>query len=803
MRTHLIVTMLLVGLPVAAAPAGSGIDASLRRSVDQAMADLPMDGDAARVHLLEHTDPLCAGFALRQARTAVHAAGIRAGAWRSFRMTVDVATDVLSVVGLDKAADLMELIMHAVDAASPEDFVKGLGSTAVRKLTALGAERLGLGGGGQATMEAQLATLTDAMAAKALENGAGAIYGWALARPEEALLEQVHPHPACGDIHIAFHVARASRGGLEFRMHVSGNCGCAVPEGSPVRLGRFSVYGVLPLRGEIVGSGRQASIRFDVAGPGAWWVIASSDCTAPPEVAGDPVTAPVPFLPSDAFTTADLRCTDMCWQVLARREDHRALALDRERRAAAIQGTLAALAASAADATDRVMALEDRLAAAEAALRTPVTGSPSEQDRRRLVEATAVVERVRRGELDALRRSADPIVRRHRSAAREFESLRRAADLHHDLARRATIEYEGCVRACVREACAKGEPIGTGGGTMTVPAFGDQVQRDARRILAQMEAEGFECLPGRRGPLPDTPRTHAAPDADWLEMLRAEVLDAQQELHELYGYDSSGDGGSRATLAAAFDRAGVAGARRYLDAWHGHTASAWHLTSACAAILHRTTSAALGRSARAVRLGATVTDGDRHRIESGMHAFRQLHHAVAGLLHERVELQAAIARELDRRAAGQSDHADRYAAMLGAVDARIAAIVDAMPLMTPIGAEAAERAVPSHVQHVGLVTLDVAGQVRAVETMPRSATLRALVKYTAPPGAGRSALLRHHGADGRVTVYTIDLAASPADPSLFVSPAIRVEPGGAIAVRPGDRLELSAEGMTAALVVEP
>src|SRR5687767_14972636 len=90
-------TALALASPVARAEVA--VEARLESSLDAVWARMPQSGDGAGVRLAEGTNEHCAGLALQTAKRAITAADVRAGAWRAFAITVDVAQDVLDAYG--------------------------------------------------------------------------------------------------------------------------------------------------------------------------------------------------------------------------------------------------------------------------------------------------------------------------------------------------------------------------------------------------------------------------------------------------------------------------------------------------------------------------------------------------------------------------------------------------------------------------------------------------------------------------------------------------------------------------------
>src|SRR5690606_32955728 len=85
------------------------------------------------------TQPDCATSAIHMAKTMVKMSGIAKGAWDSFKLTIDIAQDVADLYGFGMASFGAEMVMNALDSASPEDFLKNSGQTLVKSITGAAA----------------------------------------------------------------------------------------------------------------------------------------------------------------------------------------------------------------------------------------------------------------------------------------------------------------------------------------------------------------------------------------------------------------------------------------------------------------------------------------------------------------------------------------------------------------------------------------------------------------------------------------------------------------------------------------
>jgi hypothetical protein len=807
---------LVLGGIAPAARADVEVDARIKDPINQVWANMPTSAQNAgdTIHLVGATNEACASHALRTARAVIAEADIRAGAWRSFKITIDLVQDVLNLGGFGKAADLAELLMNALDAESPEDFLKNMGQTAVKKLTAMGAEALGLDAEQDETLDQFVNKLGDDAAKLALEKGAAILYDAALAGEEGLLYDAVVPHAACGDVTITCWITRARGGGAELRMSINGGCACRIPAGDPVRLGAFSVYAVAPLRASVARNGDEATVEFDLAGPAQYWIDADCKCEddrpaepAPPDAGGEEA-----FNPTPEFTEADRACVTRCLGERLMSEDLAARAGLKRDAAAAARPLADAARAEWSRARAELDSLVAAIEQAERVLETPITGSPTDAQIRELTRARAKAADRNNGVLERVRREEDALRRRHETARSTEERALREAEVLDTRSRDHRVRYEACLRACVREQCAEGRAFGTGGRSFNRTDLEAEVQADLRAMKRRMEAEGFDCgdPEGVAEPVPPAGPVSGDAARERLAGYLDEVTAARVRMEAMYEYGAA----SYRSLEAAMDRHGVVEAKGHLSAWSGWLYLIWVND---ARGLYSSTQESLKESQRRLRGRAEVSADEMAYLARGMQAFRAADRHMEDLMAQITESWALSGLESDKRRRGEPADAAKYDRIGEDAKAAINSAEAAYPLFGPIGGSEPPAPVrdppgppadPS-LEHVGIIAFNAAGEPDFDGPATPGGSIQVILKYRTPPEQGaRTVIVRVRRTGGALHMFTVPVAASEQAPAVLHSARIPLVAAaaddrnpGPTRVRAGDRILVDVNGVTGEITV--
>lgn len=480
------------------------------------------------------TQPDCATSAIHMAKTMVKMSGIAKGAWDSFKLTIDIAQDVADLYGFGMASFGAEMVMNALDSASPEDFLKNSGQTLVKSITGAAASA-----GASRTLkweEVLDESFTDeavnTLGEKFLSKAAGKLYEKILEDVETGVTDRTYgagfwgsgilnlldiPDPTthpCGPVTMTFWISRGGDTGLQYNMSISGDCKCE--SGRPVKMRAFNVYVTIPLQRTLKVEDDTVKMEVRPAGRGRYHATADCNCDKPAEDSGtglmpdDEGSGGIGFVPSDGFTTADYICIYQrgCLQDRQQYEFHKEQAERAQARADAERAKAEQHRTEAErlrqQAADDEKAYNDAKARLDAL--TPPTDANLEAHGASLKDYYAAQDAVRNFEQQGGRRDGDKLrqeaSQKDASAvaaegwAREYQAK---ANSHQAQANYFWAKYQDCLRRCIRDACAVGDTFGTGRSRDMIwtPGYGaQQVQKDMHELIEKMKKEeGLRCKP--------------------------------------------------------------------------------------------------------------------------------------------------------------------------------------------------------------------------------------------------------------------------------------------------------------------
>lgn len=527
------------------------VDVKADSVLDAVEAQMPDFFNENYCTLAENTQPDCASSAIHMAKTMVKMSGIAKGAWDSFKLTIDIAQDVADLYGFGMASFGAEMVMNALDAGSPEDFLKNAGQTLTKSIVGAAANA-----GASRTVkweEVLDESFTDeavnTVGEKFLSKAAGKLYDKILEEVETGVTDRTYgagfwgsgilnlldiPDPTthpCGPVTMTFWISRGGDTGLQYNMSISGDCQCK--SGRPLKMRAFNVYVTIPLQKTLRVEDDTVKLEVRPAGQGQYHATADCNCNGG-EPADDSRTGLAPqedtdsgigFVPSDGFTTADYICVYNrgCLRDRQQYEDAKHYAEQAQAAADAERANAERHRADAARLRQQAAVGEQRYQDAKARLGelTPPTDANLQSHGATLKDYHAAQDAVRNYEDQGGQRDAN----KSRQEAEQKDASAVAADIgaQQQTARannfRAQAEYwwakyQACLRDCIRSACAAGDTFGTGNSRDMIwsPGYGaEQVQRDLHEMIDKMKKEeGLQCPPfgqGNRsgvGYMPDT-----------------------------------------------------------------------------------------------------------------------------------------------------------------------------------------------------------------------------------------------------------------------------------------------------------
>lgn len=527
------------------------VDVSADSVLDAVEAQMPDFFNENYCTLAENTQPDCASSAIHMAKTMVKMSGIAKGAWDSFKVTIDIAQDVADLYGFGMASFGAEMVMNALDAGSPEDFLKNSGQTLTKSIVGAAANA-----GASRTVkweEVLDESFTDeavnTVGEKFLSKAAGKLYDKILEEVETGVTDRTYgagfwgsgilnlldiPDPTthpCGPVTMTFWISRNGATGLQYNMSISGDCQCQ--SGRPLKMRAFNVYVTIPLQKTLRVEGDTVKLEVRPAGQGQYHATADCNCNGQEPVDDsrtglspqDDAGSGIGFVPSDGFTTADQICVYQrgCLHDRQNYEHYKMMAeqaqaaADAERaNAERHRADAARLRQQAADGEKSYQDAKSRLGEL-----TPPTDANLQRHGATMKDFRAAQDAVRNyedlgGQRDANKARQEAEQKDASAVAADIGAQQKTAKANSFQAQADYwwAKYQACLRQCIRDACAAGESFGTGrlSDMITTPRDGAlDVQRDLHEMIDKMKKEeGLQCPPygqGNRsgiGYLPDT-----------------------------------------------------------------------------------------------------------------------------------------------------------------------------------------------------------------------------------------------------------------------------------------------------------
>lgn len=281
---HIVLCWLLAsGAPVSAQTEDLRLSINIDQAMRGATARFPEASAISNnpsLVLEGSTQPEAARHALRIARRAYEQAVIEAGAWKAFKMYLDVAKEVLDLYGVKfffiPLSDAVDIALIWSDSETVDEFSSAFLKYLLEKTTEIGV----------------VLSTDDEVAAAAADKVAGLVFDRMNATLASQTLDITADHPNCGAVPISAWFMRNVDGRLEVRFSVSGDCACRIPDGDPVKLGAFRVYGSVAVR--LTNAGDDQSPEMILEKTGEFRVFAENQCT--------PADAPTPPPPADEPT---------------------------------------------------------------------------------------------------------------------------------------------------------------------------------------------------------------------------------------------------------------------------------------------------------------------------------------------------------------------------------------------------------------------------------------------------------------------------------------------------------------------
>lgn len=541
----------LLNMPTSArADVTVDVDVKADSVLDAVEAQMPDFFNENYCTLGENTQPDCASSAIHMAKTMVKMSGIAKGAWDSFKLTIDIAQDVADLYGFGMASFGAEMVMNALDAGSPEDFLKNAGQTLTKSIVGAAANA-----GASRTVkweEVLDESFTDeavnTVGEKFLSKAAGKLYDKILEEVETGVTDRTYgagfwgsgilnlldiPDPTthpCGPVTMTFWISRGGATGLQYNMSISGDCQCK--SGRPLKMRAFNVFVTIPLQKTLRVEDDTVKLEVRPAGQGQYHATADCNCNGG-EPAGDSRTGLAPqeeqgigFIPSDGFTTADYICVYNrgCLRDREQYDFHQQQAEQAQARADAESANAERHRADAdrlrQQAADGEKAYNDAKARMDQL--NPPTDANLKAQGATMQDYHAARDAVRNYEDLGGRRNAE---KQQQEAGQKDSSAETAdwyaqqhqakANSHRAQAAYYWAKYQDCLKRCIRDACAVGDTFGTGRSRDMIwsPGYGaEQVQRDLHEMIDKMKKEeGLQCKPfglGARsqgiGYIPDT-----------------------------------------------------------------------------------------------------------------------------------------------------------------------------------------------------------------------------------------------------------------------------------------------------------
>lgn len=526
------------------------VDVKADSVLDAVEAQMPDFFNEDFCSLGDETQPDCATSAIHMAKTMVKMSGIAKGAWDSFKVTIDIAQDVADLYGFGMASFGAEMVMNALDAGSPGDFLKNSGQTLTKSLVGAAANA-----GASRTVkweEVLDESFTDeavnTVSEKFLSKAAGKLYDKILEEVETGVTDRTYgagfwgskflnlldiPDPTthpCGPVTMTFWISKGGDTGLQYNMSVSGDCKCE--SGRPLKMRSFNVYVTIPLARTLKVEDDTVKMEVRPAGRGRYHATADCNCTGDKPV-DDSRTGLAPqdggsgigFIPSDGFTTADYICVYNrgCLRDREQYDFHKEQAERAQTRADAESANAERHRAEAEglrqQAADGEKAYND--ARARLGQLTPPTDANLNAHGATVKDYHAAQDAVRNYEEMGGRRDGEKkrqeATQKDASAVADDIGARQEqakANNHRAQAEYFWAKYQDCLKRCIRDACAVGDSFGTGRSADMIwsPGYGaQQVQQDLHELIEKMKKEeGLQCKPfglGSRsgiGYLPDS-----------------------------------------------------------------------------------------------------------------------------------------------------------------------------------------------------------------------------------------------------------------------------------------------------------
>ena len=410
-------------------------------------------------------NPECGSTALRISSRSMKSIEGLSGAWESFKITFKVSKEVVKLIyGVKYIGDIADLFIKYIDSDSPGDFAKKTGEFVTGKLSEKGATLIGsqIGKTGSELQKAAKELSTSYVFTKTTSESAKYSFRKLLSSGSAPFAKGRFTYPGCGDVETNFYIT-SNHLGLELHTVIVGDCNYQEQYGGAT-LGIFQAHGRFQLEIEKRKVGNyQAITIFGIPTSGRWEVAARCN-----KAENEPIEPPEEedeFIPTDAFTSSDLICTKIGYDLYSLFEVRKASATFYEQQASKdYQKYL--------DYIQKVEEYEEK--------------------------AIKATNPARKKEFQNL---ANSWKKRAEVWNKSYRFKRLKSKNTMSLADSTKQAYKEKLRTCIKTECSRGEKFGSGGSGSLAPDWTSTLKKDIQSLITEMldeEEINSQCYLGSK-----------------------------------------------------------------------------------------------------------------------------------------------------------------------------------------------------------------------------------------------------------------------------------------------------------------